>query len=240
MVTSPPPPTPQPPHQLVYLVDMLTLTQHDRLPVLLPWTPVADTATVPCLATVILRPRRDQRRFKCGLKHREPCFAFFPLLSEFPRKTRWSASSDSVQLLRRLRIGSSRLAWSTEFFRGQPVLYGSTMSQKRNRKRPEEEAQQALASFLVRPWVPSLVLAQGAVSRAPPSSCFILQQGTRADRAQQGLLSVALCFLGVSRAQHVLTPRKLRVCKFGAAGGADSVGQAPAVPEDQSLISQNS
>jgi hypothetical protein len=107
------------------------------------------------------------------------CFFFF-FVSDCTRKTHCSASSDSLQLLSRLRFESSRLAWAAEFFQCQPVLSSHTMSQSRNRRRSEDEAQRALANFLVRPWAPSLVLGQGVVCRAPQSylvSFFSMAQG---------------------------------------------------------------
>lgn len=43
-----------------------------------------------------------------------------------------SASSDlSFQLFKRLGFESSRSAWATEYFQGQPALYGQTVSQNK-------------------------------------------------------------------------------------------------------------
>lgn len=87
---------------------------------------------------------------------------------------------------------SSRLAWALEFFQDQLVLYGHIACLKnRNRKRSEDEAQGALAKFLVRPWAPSLVLGQGAVSRAPQSCLVSFSRRTQGWEDSSAVL--ALC-----------------------------------------------
>lgn len=114
------------------------------------------------------------------------CF-FFSSLNVHVKHTGLPAQ----RLLVRPRFESSRLARAAEFFQGQLVLHSQTMSQNRNRRRAKNEAQRALANFLVRPWASSLVLGQGVVSRAPQS--YLISFSSMAQGQTDRLAGLAFC-----------------------------------------------
>lgn len=66
-----------------------------------------------------------------------------------PAGSAGSAGSDlSFQLFKRLGFERSRSAWATEYFQGQPTLYGQTMSQNKTEGGLRMQLRERLRNFL--------------------------------------------------------------------------------------------
>lgn len=187
--------------------------------------------------------QKGLRRFRCILEHK--VFGLGPppppasSLNVYIKPAGSAGSDLSFQLLKRLGFESSRSAWATEFFQGQPALHGQTVSQNKNRRRSKNAAQGATEEFLGRPWAPSL-WGRRQFHGSSKQFCFISLQAARADRQTDSSASNDAPCCASLRDPHFFTTVKLKTCNFQAAGGmVQWVKDLLCKHEDHSLIFQN-